>query len=285
MLYNFLVSDSTPPKPVQLEANNRLSARELILALVDSSSARTLSASYFIAAGTLFAMDSGSIRVALARLVKDAALRTGGRGLYQRGSRGGELHSMVRHWADVEAQLISWPGTWLGVSVGRLNRGNRTRVRGWERALRLLGFAAYEPDLWLRPANLRASVAEIRARMMELGFPAEGLLMEISSLSPAAQWQPDTLWPIGDLERGYQDNVDQLRDSEARLTNMDDEAAARETLLIGRAVTRAILLDPLLPEQLINTELRRQMIEAMQHYDQLGKAVWRDFYQRHGRVA
>jgi len=230
-------------------------------------------------------MDSGSIRVALARLVKDAALRTGGRGLYQRGSRGGELHSMVRHWANVEEQLISWPGTWLGVSVGHLNRRNRTRVRGWERALRLLGFAAYEPDLWLRPANLRASVAELRARMMELGFPGEGLLMEISSLSPAEQWQPDRLWPISDLERGYQDNVDRLRDSEARLKTMAAQAAARETLLLGRAVTRAILLDPLLPEQLINTQLRRQMIMAMQHYDQLGKTIWRDFYQRHGRIA
>ena len=259
-------------------------ARELILALVDSSSAATLSASYFIAAGALFTMDSGSIRVALARLVKDAALRTAGRGLYQRGSRGGQLHSMVRHWASVEAQLISWPGSWLGVSVGHLNRSNRTRVRGWERALRLLGFAAYEADFWLRPANLRASVAEIRDRMMELGFPAEGLLMEISSLSPAEQWRPDTLWPISELERGYQHSVDQLRDSEARLNTLDAEAAARETLLIGRAVTRAILLDPLLPEQLINTTLRSQMIGAMRRYDQLGKTIWRDFYRQHGRI-
>jgi phenylacetic acid degradation operon negative regulatory protein len=251
------MTQSTPPQPNPSDADNRLSARELILALVDSSSAATLSASYFIAAGALFAMDSGSIRVALARLVKDAALRTGGRGLYQRGSRGGELHSMVRHWANVEEQLISWPGTWLGVSVGHLNRSNRTRVRG----------------------------SELRARMMELGFPGEGLLMEISSLSPAEQWQPDRLWPISDLERGYQDNVDRLRDSEARLKTMAAQAAARETLLLGRAVTRAILLDPLLPEQLINTQLRRQMIMAMQHYDQLGKTIWRDFYQRHGQIA
>lgn len=272
---------ATPEQPA---ATHRLSARELILALVDSSSATTLSASYFIAAGALFEIDSRSIRVALARLVKDTSLQTGGRGLYQRGNRDGELHSMVRHWAGVEDNLIDWSGSWLGVSVGHLNRGNRTAVRGWERALRLLGFAAYDPDLWLRPANLRASITEIRSRMMELGFPSDGLLLEISSLSPATQWQPQKLWPINELELGYRDRVSQLADSEAQLNSMNADAAATETLLVGRAVTRAILLDPLLPEQLINTRLRRQMIVAMQRYDQLGKVIWREFYQQYGRT-
>jgi phenylacetic acid degradation operon negative regulatory protein len=277
--------DPIPPQPIHADVPRRLSARELILALTDSSNAATLSASYYIAAGSLFDMDSGSIRVALARLVKDSALSTAGRGLYQRDNRDGELHSMVRHWANVEENLISWSGTWLGASVGHLNRGNRTRVRSWERALRLLGFAAYEPDLWLRPANLRASVAELRERMLELGFPNDGLLMEISSLAPAEQWQPEALWPISDLELGYQNNLDQLRDSTTQLKTMDSENSARETLLVGRAVTRAILLDPLLPEQLINIKLRRQMIVSMQHYDHLGKAIWRNFYQRHEGIA
>jgi phenylacetic acid degradation operon negative regulatory protein len=76
-----------------------------------------------------------------------------------------------------------------------------------------------------------------------------------------------------------------LRDSTTQLKTMDSENSARETLLVGRAVTRAILLDPLLPEQLINIKLRRQMIVSMQHYDHLGKAIWRNFYQRHEGIA
>ena len=50
-----------------------LSARELILTLIDSAASQSLSARYFVAAGQLFDMDSGSMRVALGRLVREGA--------------------------------------------------------------------------------------------------------------------------------------------------------------------------------------------------------------------
>ena len=62
---------------------------------------------------------------------------------------------------------------------------------------------------------------------------------------------------------------------------MDVADLACETLLVGRAVTRDILLDPLLPEALVNTALRREMIEAMRAYDRRGKAFWRNFLRTH----
>ncbi len=260
---------------------NQLSARELILALIDSSSSATLSAGYFIAAGALFDMDPGSLRVSLGRLVKDGSLRSAGRGLYQRASRDGALHSMVRRWAEVESTLINWEGDWLGASVAHLSRKNRNQVKGWERAMRLCGFAPYQTGMWLRPANLLTPPDELRNRLVELGYPDAGLILRIASITPLESDTITSLWPVESLEAGYRNSLQRLNDSESQLRGLDPDAAARETLIVGRLVTRDILLDPLLPEQMINTDLRSRMIGSMRQYDQVGRAIWRNFYQRH----
>lgn len=265
----------------------RLSARELILALIDSSSSETLTASYLITAGRLFDIDPGNVRVALARLVKESALVTTGRGLYQRGNRAGALHSLVRGWANVETALKPWQGNWLVAVLSHLNRGDRKRLRGWERALRLFGFADNGNGFWLRPANFATELDELRTRMLELGLSEQAPLLDVAELASPEPLQPDRLWPISDLEDGYRANLRLLEASTERLGGFDDnfatpDLAARETLLIGRAVTRDILLDPLLPEALIDTRLRGEMIDKMKAYDRVGKRLWRNFYHRHG---
>ena len=190
--------------------------------------------------------------------------------------------SMVRSWADVEKSLTAWRGAWLGGSVGHLSRSNQAEVKSWERALRLCGFAPYQTGLWLRPANLRSSVDALRARLLALGYPDDGLVLEIASLTPSSDAELAALWPIADLEQSYRTNLQRLSVSEALLPELDADTAARETLVVGRMVTRDILLDPLLPSQLIDTQLRTRMIQAMKRYDRLGRRIWRDFYQRHG---
>ena len=62
--------------------------------------------------------------------------------------------------------------------------------------------------------------------------------------------------------------------SAARLPTMTADGAARETLLLGQSVIRAINRDPMLPSALIDTGLRAAMIDAMRHYDAVGKAAW-----------
>ena len=63
------------------------------------------------------------------------------------------------------------------------------------------------------------------------------------------------------------------------MTTLDPEGAAIETLFLGRAVTRDILLDPLLPDELVDAGLRKAMVDAMQRYDRRGRAFWREFYR------
>ena len=261
--------------------DNPLSARELILTLMDSASARTLSASYLIAAGRLFDMDPGSIRVALARLVREGSLSGAGRGRYALGSRAGTLHSLVKNWSRAEASLVSWQGEWLTVLIGHLARSNKAAVRGNERALTLFGFAQMAAGLWVRPANLTRTLDQVRADLLELGLVPGSLCAQIRQFAPPERLDPRDLWQTDTLARRYHENVERLDRSTARLATLDDAAAARETLLIGREVTRAILLDPLLPDALVDAGARRLMIEAMRDYDRVGKAYWREFFRQH----
>lgn len=260
---------------------NPLSARELILTLMDSTSARTLSASYLIAAGRLFDMDPGSIRVALARLVRESSLTGAGRGRYALGSRAGTLHTLVMNWSRAEASLVDWQGEWLTVLVGHLARSNKAAVRGNERALTLFGFAEMATGLWVRPANLARSLDQVRADLLELGLVPGSLCAQIRQIAPPERLDPELLWQTPALAERYHQNVQRLADSTQRLKELDDAAAARETLLLGREVTRDILLDPLLPDALVDAAARRQMIDAMRSYDRVGKAYWREFFRQH----
>ena len=264
-----------------MTTDNPLSARELILALMDSTSAHTLSASYLIAAARLFEMDPGSVRVALARLVREGSLTGAGRGRYGLGSRAGTLHTLVKNWSRTEASLVDWQGDWLSVLVGHLARSNKAAVRGNERALGLFGFAEMAAGLWVRPANLARTLDQVRADLLELGLVPGSLCAQISQIAPPEQLDPQALWQTDALTARYNSNVEKLEASKARLQGFDEAGAARETLLIGREVTRDILLDPLLPDALVDADARRRMIDAMRDYDRIGKAYWREFFQQH----
>ncbi|MEM9620275.1 MAG: PaaX [Pseudomonadota bacterium] len=297
-------------------ADLTITPRELILTLIDSASSSTLSAGYFVAAGELFSIDPRSTRVALGRLVKDGSLTSPGRGAYSLGNRAGTLHTLVRNWAQVEATLKPWSGGWLGVFTAHLTRSDKTSLRGRERALRLFGFAESQPGLWIRPDNLVTPLPELQQSLCELGLEPSATTCVIAEMIPA-ETRHAQLWDRDQLEAQYQSQLQALQKSIARikrthaakadageietegtetegtdaaeiggthateLEGTDAVEIGKETLLLGRAVTRQILLDPLLPDEMIDTKLRQRMINTMREYDGLGKSFWRHFHTTH----
>lgn len=261
------------------DENAVLTAPELILSLLDSAPQPRLSAANLVAAGGLLGIDAGAIRVAAGRLMKKGVLRQETRGLYRVGDRGDLLHRRVQGWRDVEGQTVPWDGRWLAVLCGHLSRSNKSLLRGRERALRLKGFAWAATGLAVRPANLRLSQPELRRDLEDLGLDPDALLVRLDAEDPGHRFDPAGLWDVAGMERRYADNCTRLERSTAGMAALDVQSAARETLLLGRAVMRDILVDPLLPEAMIDTVLRCRMIDAMVVYDRLGKACWRTFYE------
>ena len=158
-----------------------LSARQLILALLDSAPTPQIQAASLVAAGELFGMDAGAIRVATARLVRDRILESTRRGVYTVGGGGAGLHRTVLSWADLEQTLKPWTGDWLAIYLGSLKRTNKTQVRARERALQLKGFATFDSGLAVRPANLKAALPELLEDLRLLGLDTSAGLYLIAA--------------------------------------------------------------------------------------------------------
>jgi phenylacetic acid degradation operon negative regulatory protein len=253
----------------------KLSAPDLVLSLLDSAPQPQIRAASLIEAGALFGIDSRAIRVAVARLVKNNVLTTVSRGIYGVGGGGDRLHRAVISWADVESSIKPWRGEWLAV-YQHLKGANKTAVRARDRALRLQGFAAVDSTLAVRPANLRRDLTDTRNVLIEFGLNPGASLFLITNIEPTADFE--RLWDTHALEARYARHIRDLERSTRRVAKLDVFGAAKETLLVGRGVTRDIVIDPLLPGEMIDAQLRGEVIRQMQIYDVLGKDCWRAFY-------
>jgi phenylacetic acid degradation operon negative regulatory protein len=250
----------------------------LLLSLFDSSARPEIDVARLIAAGSLFDIDPRTVRVALARLVKNGVLASRGRGRYGLGTERGGVHAAVVSWSVLESRLRTWDGRWIGVELGHVARGDRGAIRRRDRALRLNGFAAASAHLWVRPSNLALSTAEMRVQLMALGLDAHAWVFTIADEDERASGVFRSLWDVHALESSYRRHLRKLEQSAERLSRLDPADAARESLVLGRAAMHAILVDPWLPDALVDTDLRARLVAAMRHYDRLGKAAWRAFY-------
>lgn len=248
-------------------------ARSLILsALSTDAQATTLKALTRI--GRLFEVDAAAIRVAVGRLVRDGLLRQTERGQYAIGERGAAIRARVRGWRAAEARTRPWTGAWIIILVDHLGRTDRTRLRARERALKLSGFAPADEGYWARPDNLRAPAMEIVSEAIELGLDPNAIVFGAAEPLPQELPRLRNLWSAEKLAATYRAWIEEMDASLAHIAAMDVESAARESFLLGQAVIRSINLDPLLPAEMVDTRLRRRMIDLMVAYDEVGKRCW-----------
>jgi phenylacetic acid degradation operon negative regulatory protein len=63
--------------------------------------------------------------------------------------------------------------------------------------------------------------------------------------------------------------------SAERLSSLSDVEAMAETFRLGGEAVRRIVLDPLLPEAIVDARARRALVDAMRRYDRLGRKYWK----------
>lgn len=233
-----------------------------------------------VEAGGIFGIRAGSIRVALARLMSDARIERDGRARYRLGPASTPVETLVRSWRHLDRRIRPWSGAWLGVQLGSgAARADRSRSL---RALRLLGFAPLASGLQLRPSNLRVSPAETRETLSRLGLEAAAVSCELQDLDARAQSAALELWDLEALSEGYRATRGRLEASAAGLSKRTAEAAMAESFLLGGQAIGQLVQDPLLPEEILPTQERDALVEAMRAYDALGRAAWSTFLDRFG---
>jgi phenylacetic acid degradation operon negative regulatory protein len=230
-----------------------------------------------VRAAALFGIGENSLRVALARLRSRGTVESDRRGQYCLSRAVLPINRQVRSWSSIESGVGDWDGSFVALETSGLPRRDRAGTRARDRAMRLLGFESLTPVLRVRPNNLLDGVEGCRLRLGALGFSPAPVVFQLTHLDPTLEQRARTLWDGYELEANYLEMRDRLAASAQRLPQLANEAAMAESFQLGGEAVRRIVLDPLLPKEIVNVEARRKMIDAMRHYDRIGREAWRQW--------
>lgn len=254
----------------------KINARHLILDLLLASDQHQVSVREAITACGIFAISENSVRVALVRLSADGLVQAAGRGHYRLGPQAMDLAGDVATWRSAEQRLSTWHGDWITVFTANLGRTNRTALKRRERALNMLGFRELEQGLHIRPNNLANGPEGALIRLRKLGLEPEARLCLSQSWSDEKTLK--TLWDSEHLNANYRHWQQTLEAWIGQATELDAEAAARESFLLGGQAIRHVVFDPLLPDSFIDSQARLAFVASVRKFDKVGHQIWQTLY-------
>jgi phenylacetic acid degradation operon negative regulatory protein len=258
-----------------------LTARELVIDFLSNRYPREMSVQEIAGVGNALGFSEQSLRMALTRLVEQSVAANPGRGLYRLSPSGEAMRVEVRKWRNLDDLAKPWSGGWIGVFDAAIPRSDRAALRRHERAMRLRGFRELQAGLWVRPANLRDSVAELREHLRALGLHPGALVVSLNDLDDEARAKATSLWDTAAMLASYRALADELIASKRKLERIPLDTAAAESMVLGRDVIRHINLDPVLPEELMPQRALSNLIRVMSDYDQNARQIWRRFMRAH----
>ena len=232
-----------------------------------------------VQAASVFDIAENSVRVAIVRLRAEGLLESPGRGEYRLGPSAQVVNDKIHGWRTVASRVGDWDGSWAGVFTADLSRTDRPALRRRLRALRYLGFEELKSGLFLRPNNLTPGIDGIRDELAALGLDAGASVFRVEELSPDEERRARALWDGPSLEQTYSKLHTELTVSLGRLEELSLNDSVREAFLLGREGIRHVVLDPLLPEPLIDEDKRSSMVHVLQTYCDKGLNLWTRFLE------
>lgn len=258
------------------EISNILSApdaRTLVLDLFAAHPGGRFTTAELVLAGTIFGLSSTAVRTAVARLRREGRLAALGRGIYAAGPAADAWRRRVESWRDAPGRRTEWRGGWL-MAAARPSSLSRPVWRATLRALELEGFRQTRQGLWLRPDNLVGGLEVCRTRLIEYGAAPGLMSARLDALDPGSAKVVSGLWDVAALVGTRRALLELLHRSLERLHQIPADAAARESLKIGRSAVRAIVRDPLLPTEWEDAPSLDELVAAMEPYQSAGRAIW-----------
>ena len=259
-----------------------VSAKAVVLEVLSASESiyeGVLPVRSLVQAASVFDIAENSVRVAIVRLRAEGLLESPGRGEYRLGPSAQAVNDKIHGWRTVSARVSDWDGSWAAVFTADLSRTDRPALRRRLRALRYLGFEELKSGLFLRPNNLTPGIDGIRDELAALGLDAGASVFRMEELNPAQERGARALWDSPGLEQTYSKLHGELTGSLDRLEELPLNDSVREAFLLGREGIRHVVLDPLLPEPLVDEAKRSSMVNVLQNYCDKGLNLWARFLE------
>lgn len=264
-------SDNQRNTPGALDARTMI--LDLFAAYEGGRGYRTvLSTKEILLVGEVLELAPSAIRTAITRLKQEGRLQAMGRGLYTYGQAVDPWRQRIDGWRVAATRRRPWDGAWL-MAIIKPASLSRTGWRATLRALELEGFRRTGDGLWLRPDNLEG-LDRTRDRLLAYGASDAMLTARITDLDEASLKAVPSLWEADALAEEHRRLARQIEASLNRIRHETSDSAAREALVLGRAGVRAIVRDPLLPDDMADSEPLETLADAMGRYESVGKAVW-----------
>lgn len=252
-----------------------------VLSAGESIDRGTLPVRSLVQAASVFDIAENSVRVAIVRLRAEGLLDSPGRGEYCLGPSAQVVNDKIHGWRTVSERAGAWDRTWIGVFTADLSRTDRPALRRRVRALRYLGFKELRPGLFVRPNNLKPGLDGIRKELTSFGLDPATMVFRLADLSESQEQAARTLWDSPGLESTYAELHGDLTMSLGRLEEIPLIDSVREAFMLGRKGIRQVVLDPLLPEPLIDEGKRTSMVNVLQEHCDKGLQLWTRFLGLH----
>lgn len=230
-----------------------------------------------VQAASVFDIAENSVRVAIVRLRAEGLLESPGRGEYRLGPSAQVVNQKIHGWRTVSSRVGPWDGSWAAVFTADLSRTDRPALRRRLRALRFFGFEELKPGLFLRPNNLKPGIEGIREELIPLGLDPCASVFRMDELDPDQERRARAMWNGACLEKSYAKLQGDLKLSMDRLDQRSLNDSVREAFLLGREGIRQVVLDPLLPEPLVDEARRFSTVEVLKSYCDKGLNLWARF--------
>jgi phenylacetic acid degradation operon negative regulatory protein len=208
-----------------------LTARSVILSVLLGSHPPLLPVSFLVAAGQIFGIADGTLRVALSRLTADGDVVADG-SFYRLSSR--LLDRQRRQDEGVRPATKAWRGGWeLAVAGPDVRTASERAALGAD--LLQLRLGELRPGVWVRPDNLQREWPDDVAKRA-WRFESKSAFDE-----PTAADLVTTIWDLA----GW------AATAEALLAALASAADPAEKFIVAAAAVRHLQTDPMLPHALL----------------------------------
>lgn len=254
-------------------AERTITAKSLLLDLLRASEPKTCPVSFLVEIGHIFGISENSIRVTITRLLGKKIIEQDERGYYRLLDAENPLREWVSGWLSGEDRVVAWEGSWLSLSIAPSLKAKE--LKSIEVAAFRLGFREVWRKYWLRPDNLAKDNKTLRRQITRMsGVSAFILTSSDQVLLADDSVGIESLWDVRVLQENYRTQISALKKRLSNPKKYSIETVVKDTFTIGGDVIYLLAVDPLLPQEMIDTQLRGELTQLMYRYDRSFRPVW-----------